>query len=155
MQPSGLFNSPALAVHPDEPRTAVMVAGDSSSTGGWRLSIGGVDAPFEAMPVRSMMAVSDDGGETWTEPIDLLDAAGMEDVYGSNAVVDPSNGNLYVTWSQGGEERSDPANVFFVLAVGGLVLLIGMRLTRGGSPPEPGRVRSTGPPGRAPIGKCL
>lgn len=137
---------------------------------GWRLSIGGVDA---SIPVRSIMAVSDDGGETWTEPIDLLDAAGMDDVYGSDvpmpvvgpegtayaftkerpergdetppsrlfmfastdggetwdgevvfdgvpqldnpdAAVDPNNGNLYLAWSQRGEERSDPADIYFM-----------------------------------------
>lgn len=140
---------------------------------GWRVSIGGTDAPWGAIPVRSMMAVSDDGGETWTEPIDLLDAAGMDDVYGSDvpmpvvgpegtayvftkerpergdetppsrllmftsedggetwdgevvfegvpqldnpdAAVDPTNGNLYLAWSQRGEERSDPADIYFM-----------------------------------------
>jgi hypothetical protein len=141
---------------------------------GWRLSIGGTDAPWGAIPVRSMMVVSDDGGETWSEPIDLMDAAGMEDVFGPDvpvpvvdgdgtayaftkerpersddetppsrlfmltsenggqtwdgkvifegvpqldnpdAAVDPNNGNLYVTWSQRGEERSDPADIYFM-----------------------------------------
>jgi hypothetical protein len=61
---------------------------------GWRQGIGGlVNVPFGATPVRSMIAVSDDGGESWSEPIDVANSfEGDEEIFGSDVpmlVVDP------------------------------------------------------------------
>jgi hypothetical protein len=66
---------------------------------GWRESIGGlIGVPFGVAPVRSMIAVSDDGGETWREPIDVAETfQGEEEIFGSDVpvmVVDP-DGTAY------------------------------------------------------------
>ncbi len=60
----------------------------------WRQGVGGlINVPFGATPVRSMIAVSDDGGETWSEPIDVANSfEGGEELFGSDVpmlVVDP------------------------------------------------------------------
>ncbi|MDP8960688.1 MAG: glycoside hydrolase, partial [Actinomycetota bacterium] len=52
----------SLAVDPTNPQKVYI---------GWRESIGGITAPFGTVPVRSMIAVSNDGGETWSAPIDV------------------------------------------------------------------------------------
>lgn len=61
---------------------------------GWREGIGGlINVPFGATPVRSMIAVSNDGGETWSDPIDVAETfEGDEEIFGSDVpmlVVDP------------------------------------------------------------------
>ncbi|MDQ3305600.1 MAG: glycoside hydrolase [Actinomycetota bacterium] len=61
---------------------------------GWREGIGGlIGVPFGATPVRAMIAVSNDGGETWGDPIDVADRfEGDEEIFGSDVpmlVVDP------------------------------------------------------------------
>jgi hypothetical protein len=66
---------------------------------GWRQGIGGlIGVPFGVAPVRSMIAVSDDGGETWSEPIDVAETfEGEEEIFGSDVpvmVVDP-DGTAY------------------------------------------------------------
>ncbi|CAN5673057.1 hypothetical protein BH24ACT2_BH24ACT2_11970 [soil metagenome] len=66
---------------------------------GWRKGIGGlVDVPFGATPLRSMIAVSDDGGETWAEAVDVTESLqGEDEVFGSDVpvvVVDP-DGTAY------------------------------------------------------------
>ncbi len=66
---------------------------------GWRQGIGGlVNVPFGATPLRSMIAVSDDGGQSWTEPIDVANSFdGDEEIFGSDVpmlVVAP-DGTVY------------------------------------------------------------
>ncbi len=61
---------------------------------GWREGIGGlINVPFGATPLRSKIAVSNDGGETWGDPIDVADRfEGDEKPFGSDVpvlVVDP------------------------------------------------------------------
>jgi len=61
---------------------------------GWREGIGGlIGVPFGATPLRSKIAVSNDGGETWGDPIDVADSfEGDEKPFGSDVpmlVVDP------------------------------------------------------------------
>lgn len=61
---------------------------------GWRKGTGGlIGVPFGTTPVRSMIAVSDDGGESWSEPIDVANSLeGEEEIFGSDVpmlVVDP------------------------------------------------------------------
>lgn len=61
---------------------------------GWRQGTGGlIGVPFGTTPVRSMIAVSDDGGETWSEPIDVANSfEGEQEIFGSDVpmlVVDP------------------------------------------------------------------
>ncbi len=75
----------SLAVDPNNPDKVYR---------GWREGIGGlVGLPFGTTPVRSMIAVSGDGGETWSEPIDVADSfEGNEEIFGSDVpmlVVDP------------------------------------------------------------------
>ncbi len=55
---------PTLAVDPGNPKKLYM---------GWRLWNGGIDdISFAAFPQRSYIATSDDGGTTWTPPVDVL-----------------------------------------------------------------------------------
>ncbi len=60
---------PTLAVDPTDPDKVCM---------GWRLWVGGAeleDIPFGAFPERAYIATSDDGGRSWTEPLDVLRAS--------------------------------------------------------------------------------
>ncbi|MGI8536765.1 MAG: hypothetical protein ACR2K2_09760 [Mycobacteriales bacterium] len=55
---------PSLAVDPNDPNKLYM---------GWRLWVGGVDSvPRGSTPERSYIAVSNDGGKSWSEPVDVL-----------------------------------------------------------------------------------
>lgn len=57
---------PTLAVDPKNPKKLYM---------GWRLWNGGIDdISFNAFPQRSYISTSDDGGATWTAPVDVLRA---------------------------------------------------------------------------------
>lgn len=61
---------PSLAVDANDPDKLYM---------GWRLWIDGIDGvSFRAFPQRSYISTSDDGGETWTEPLDVMRAT-LED----------------------------------------------------------------------------
>ncbi len=75
----------SVAVDPNNPKKVYR---------GWREGIGGlIGVPFGATPVRSKIAVSDDGGETWGDPVDVADRfEGDEKIFGSDVptlVVDP------------------------------------------------------------------
>jgi hypothetical protein len=60
------WREPTLAVDPSNPKKLYM---------GWRLWNGGIDSvPFAAFPQRSYISTSDDGGRTWTQPLDVLKA---------------------------------------------------------------------------------
>lgn len=60
------WREPTLAVDPSNPKKLYM---------GWRLWNGGIDSvPFTAFPQRSYISTSDDGGRTWTQPLDVLRA---------------------------------------------------------------------------------
>ncbi len=63
-----------MAVDPGNPEKVYM---------GWRQGIGGTTAPSGTLPLLSMVAVSDDGGRSWSEPFSLMDAFG-EEVAGSD-----------------------------------------------------------------------
>lgn len=57
---------PSLAVDPSDPDKLYM---------GWRLWNDGIEGvSFRAFPQRSYISTSDDGGETWTEPLDVIRA---------------------------------------------------------------------------------
>jgi hypothetical protein len=74
---------------------------------GWEYTVRGIDqepvpgwglgCPQECAPVRGRLAVSSDGGQTWGDPIDLADAAGMDDVFGTEypELVVGSDGTVY------------------------------------------------------------
>ena len=75
----------SVAVDPDNPKKVYR---------GWREGIGGlINVPFGATPLRSKIAVSNDGGETWGDAIDVADRfEGDEKPFGSDVpvlVVDP------------------------------------------------------------------
>ncbi|MGI8536764.1 MAG: sialidase family protein [Mycobacteriales bacterium] len=75
----------SVAVDPNNPKKVYR---------GWREGIGGlIDVPFGATPLRSMIAVSNDGGETWGDAVDVADRfEGNEKIFGSDVpmlVVDP------------------------------------------------------------------
>lgn len=75
----------SVAVDPNNPKKVYR---------GWRGGIGGlINVPFGATPVRAMIAVSNDGGETWGDPVDVADRfEGNEKIFGSDVpmlVVDP------------------------------------------------------------------
>ncbi|MDQ3610809.1 MAG: glycoside hydrolase [Actinomycetota bacterium] len=75
----------SIAVDPDNPDKVYRA---------WRQGVGGLlNVPFGAVPLRSMIAVSEDGGKTWGEPIDVADSfQGDKEIFGSDVpmlVVDP------------------------------------------------------------------
>lgn len=79
-----------LATDPTDPDTLYV---------GWRWGLWGLDlqAPDVSLPFRPYLASSRDGGETWSEPIDLLAAADVEGGYGGSSalpVVAP-DGSVY------------------------------------------------------------
>ena len=79
-----------LAVDPDDPDKLYV---------GWRWGLWGLDLqpPEVSLPFRPYIASSDDGGQTWSEPVDLLaEASGVEGYGGSAAlpVVGP-DGTVY------------------------------------------------------------
>lgn len=169
------YNS--LAVDPTDPDTLYV---------GWRQGVEGLQGvSFGTVPVRSMIAVSSDGGQTWSEPIDVAatfsPASGEEELFGSDipmlvvapdgtayaftkerpksapegeprpssrlfmfksadggstwsttvinegapyitnpaAAVDPTNGNLYVTYESRGDDEVNPADVYFMASTDG------------------------------------
>ncbi len=53
---------------------------------GWRLGIGGlIGVPGGTIPVKSMISVSDDGAENWSEPLDVASTPeGGEEIFGSD-----------------------------------------------------------------------
>ncbi len=66
----------SIAVDPNDPDTVYR---------SWRKGVGGLTGvPFGTIPVRSMMTVSDDGGRSWSEPVDVLDTFEEGDVFGSD-----------------------------------------------------------------------
>lgn len=68
----------------------------------------GLGCPDECAPVRPQLAVSADGGETWDEPVDIAEAAGMDDVFGTDypeLAVD-SQGTVYA-FAQESPDRAD------------------------------------------------
>lgn len=69
---------PSLVVDPNDPDKLYL---------GWRWYMYRTDlqAPKGDIPFRPYLATSEDGGETWSDPIDLVDAAGGEAVYGASA----------------------------------------------------------------------
>lgn len=60
---------PRLAVDPNDPDKLYM---------GWRLWFTTNEVSFSVMPQRAYLVTSDDGGETWTEPVDAI-AEGLTD----------------------------------------------------------------------------
>jgi hypothetical protein len=81
---------PSLVIDPDNPKRLYA---------GWRWYAYGTDlqALSAAVPFRPYFGVSDDGGKSWSEPVDLLAVSKGVSAYGGSApmlVVAP-NGNLY------------------------------------------------------------
>ncbi|MGH9077645.1 MAG: sialidase family protein [Acidimicrobiales bacterium] len=89
---------PSIAVDPANPKTVFV---------SWRLTIRGpnqvpvpgysLGGPNNAIPSRTMVAVSHDGGVTWSKPIDVMDRYKPEHVFGSGAasLVTASDGTVY------------------------------------------------------------
>ncbi|MDQ3640126.1 MAG: exo-alpha-sialidase [Actinomycetota bacterium] len=81
--------SPSLVVDPNDPDRLFL---------GWRWSAWGTDLQGLSgdVPTRPYVAVSEDGGQTWSEPTDLV-VSGGDEVYGSSSpmLVIAPDGTLY------------------------------------------------------------
>ncbi|HSH22467.1 MAG TPA: sialidase family protein, partial [Acidimicrobiales bacterium] len=91
------FGYVRMATHPSDP--------DRISAG---FRVQPAMAPFAQVPVRSVVSTSEDGGRTWSEPVDIMDQTFPRDqVYGSDvpslAVAD--DGSIYAFT----KERPPPA----------------------------------------------
>ena len=84
------YKSPSLAVDPNDPDKLYL----AMRWNAWGTDLQGlsVDVPF-----RPYVVTSDDGGETWGEPIDIIRNADGEDVYGAlnHELVVAPDGTLY------------------------------------------------------------
>lgn len=82
--------APSLVVNPTNPEQLFL---------GMRWNVWGTDSQsFEGdVPFRPWLAVSDDGGQSWNEPIDIVENASGEDVYGAlhHEMVATPDGELY------------------------------------------------------------
>lgn len=96
---------------------------------GWRWGLWGLDlqAPESSLPFRPYLATSDDGGQTWSEAVDLLSAASVPDGYGGSAalpVVGP-DGTVYAFSEESlpspaeGETRPPSGLLMFTSSDGG------------------------------------
>lgn len=90
----------ALAINPENPDQVFV---------GWRWGLWGLDLqrPESSLPFRPYAALSEDGGQTWGEPIDLLSVSEGVEAYGGSAalpLVGP-DGTLYAF----AEESTRPA----------------------------------------------
>lgn len=98
-----------VAVDPNDPDTVYRswehsVRGvDQGAVPGWSLG-----CPDNCAPTRAMLSTSDDGGETWSEPVDLLDAAGLDDVFGLEVpkMVVGDDGTVYA-FAQENHDRAE------------------------------------------------
>jgi hypothetical protein len=82
--------APSLVVDPNDPERLYL---------GWRWGVWGTDLQGLSgdVPFRPYVSVSEDGGETWSEPVDLVSTAGGEELWGASApmlVVAP-DGTVY------------------------------------------------------------
>ncbi|HEV2766232.1 MAG TPA: sialidase family protein [Acidimicrobiales bacterium] len=86
-----------MAVHPTDPNLVYA---------GFRVQP--AQAPFAQVPVRTVVAVSTDGGRTWSEPVDVMDETfSREEVYGSDvpSMAVSTDGTIYAFT----KERPPPA----------------------------------------------
>jgi hypothetical protein len=88
---------------------------------GWLRWLGGVppsDVPYGARPQRALVAVSTDGGETWTDPIDVLQSyeGDAEAVFGSGYIdlATGPQGTVYGFVRGSPAERGDPQPFYMV-----------------------------------------
>ena len=117
---------PSIAVDPNNPKKVYV---------SWRLTIRGPDqAPVpgwslggpNGIPSRTMLAVSDDGGVTWSEPVDVMSTYKAESVYGSGAasLVVGSDGTVYGFTREStprpmGDEPAKKARLFMLKSTDG------------------------------------
>lgn len=117
---------PSIAVDPNDPKKVYLswrltIRGpDQSPVPGW--SLGGPNG----IPSRTMVAVSDDGGVTWSQPVDVMDRYQGGKVLGSGAasLVAGPNGTVYgftreVTPRPTGDEPRAKARVFMIKSADG------------------------------------
>lgn len=109
------YNS--VAVAPDDPDLVYR---------GWKWTVRGVDqgpvpgwslgCPDNCAPERPLVSVSTDGGESWSEPVDLLDEAGLDDVFGGDypELVVADDGTVHAFLRERPDRGSDQAPRFFM-----------------------------------------
>lgn len=108
----------SIAVDPNEPEVVYR---------GWRWTVRGVDqapvpgwslgCPDNCAPTRAHLAVSTDGGQSWGEPVDLGDAAGLDDVFGFDMpeIVVTSDGTVYAFASERPDRTDDAPDPRFFM----------------------------------------
>lgn len=87
-----------VAVDPNNPDTVYRT---------WKSTVRGVDqepvpgwalgCPDNCAPTNPMLAVSDDGGDTWSEPVNLLEEGGLDDAFAADTarLVVGNDGTVY------------------------------------------------------------